>query len=90
MIVSFPDAHRASALSLVINAIIVWDTEHLAAAAAELARRGQPVPDAAWSHITPLHWAHIHLVGHDHFEEPESVGHLRPLRVKRHEDALGA
>lgn len=44
--------NRASALSLVINAIIVWNTEYLAAAAAELARRGQPVPDAAWSHIT--------------------------------------
>ena len=82
--------NRASALSLVINAIIVWDTEYLAAAAAELAWRGQPVPDAAWSHITPLHWAHIHLVGHYHFEEPEIVGRLRPLRVKRHEDNLGA
>jgi len=34
--------------------------------------------------------SHIHLVGHYHFEEPEIVGHLRPLRVKRHEDDLGA
>ncbi len=50
----------------------MWDTEYLAAAAAELAWRGQPVHDAAWSHITPLHWAHIHLVGHYHGEEPES------------------
>src|SRR5205085_6171480 len=65
--------NRASALSLVINAIIVWNTEYLAAAA-ELARRGQPVPDAARSHITPLHWAHIHLVGHYRFEEPAIVG----------------
>jgi len=81
---------RASVLSLVINAIIVWDTAYLAAATAELARRGQPAPDAAWSHITPLHRAHIHLVRHYHFEESEIVGHLRPLRIKRHEDDLGA
>lgn len=81
--------NRASALSLVINAIIVWNTAYLAAAA-ELARRGQPVPDAAWSHITPLNWAHIHLVGHYRFEEPAIVGRLRPLCVKRHEDDLGA
>jgi TnpA family transposase len=33
--------NRASALSLVINALIVWDTTYLAAAADELARRGK-------------------------------------------------
>ncbi len=73
--------NRASALSLVINALIVWDTTYLAAAAAELARRGQPVPDAAWAHLTPLLWEHVHLVGQYRFEEPVLQGKLRPLRA---------
>jgi TnpA family transposase len=54
--------NRASALSLVINAIIVWNTRYLAAAAAELARRGQPIPDSAWSHLTPLLWEHVRVL----------------------------
>jgi TnpA family transposase len=73
--------NRASALSLVINALIVWDTTYLAAAAAERARRGQPVPDAAWAHLTPLLWEHVHLVGQYRFEESQLHGELRPLRA---------
>jgi TnpA family transposase len=71
---------RASALSLVINAIIVWNTEYLAAAATDLAAHGRPVPESLWPHLTPLHWEHINLVGHYTFEEPRFSGHLRPLR----------
>ncbi len=72
---------RASALSLVINAIIVWNTRYLAAAADELARRGQPIPDTAWTHLTPLLWEHIHFVGHYLFEEPVIPGELRSLEA---------
>ena len=73
---------RASALSLVLNAIIVWNTEYLAAAATDLAMQGRPVPDAVWPHLTPLHWEHLNLVGRYSFEEPVITGHLRPLRRK--------
>ncbi len=72
---------KASALSLVINAIIVWNTRYLAAAADELARVGQPIPDSAWTHLTPLLWEHIHFVGHYRFEEPVIAGELRPIHV---------
>ena len=72
--------NRASALSLVINAIIVWNTRYLAAAADELARRGQPIPDTAWTHLTPLLWEHVHFVGAYRFEEPVITGELRPPR----------
>jgi TnpA family transposase len=71
--------NRASALSLVINAIIVWNTRYLAAAADELARRGQPIPASAWTHLTPLLWEHVHFVGSYLFEELAIVGELRPL-----------
>jgi TnpA family transposase len=73
--------NRASALSLVINAIIVWNTRYLAAAADELARRGQPILDTAWTHLTPLLWEHVHFVGAYRFEEPVIVGELRTLEA---------
>jgi len=45
-----------------------------------LARRGQPVPEEAWAHITPLHWEHVHLVGRSQFDERNTGKDLRPLR----------
>ena len=74
--------NRASALSLVINALTVWNTRYLHAAAEELARRGRPIPEDAWTHLTPLLWEHVHLVGHYRFEEPVITGELRALRME--------
>ena len=71
---------RASSLSLVLNAMIVWATRYLGAAAAELARRGQPVPDDAWQHLSPLLWKHVQLVGDYRFDEATVGDGLRPLR----------
>jgi len=39
------------------------------------------VPEEVWSHITPLHWEQIHLVGRYRFEERETGAGLRPLRA---------
>ena len=74
--------NRASALSLVINALTVWNTRYLHAAAEELARRGRPIPEDAWTHLTPLLWEHVHLVGHYRFGEPVITGELRALRME--------
>jgi TnpA family transposase len=60
---------RALALSLVINAIIVWNTRSLEAAAEESARRDQPVPDEMWPYLHPIMWEHIHLVGDYIFDQ---------------------
>jgi TnpA family transposase len=81
---------RASALSLVVNANIVWNTEYLAAAAEDLAQQGCPVPESLWPHVTPLHWEHINLVGQYSFDEPLITGHLRPLRRKTAADEISA
>ena len=84
----FPDRgyeaqlERASALSLAINAIVVWNTRYLAAAADHLARGGRPVPDSVWSHVSPLHWEHVHLVGRYSFNGLQLGDRLRPLREK--------
>jgi hypothetical protein len=53
--------NRASALSLAINAIVVWNTRYLSAAADHLAQHGRAVPDTVWSHLSPLLWEHIPL-----------------------------
>lgn len=64
--------NRALALSLVINAIIVWNTFHLEAAARTLQQRGQPVPDNVWPHLSPILWEHLHLTGQYSFaSEPD-------------------
>jgi TnpA family transposase len=72
---------RASALSVVINAVVVWNTRYLSAAGELLAARGQPVPEKLWPHVSPLHWDHVNLVGRYRFEDPTIVGDLRPLRL---------
>jgi len=84
----FPDRdyegqlNRASALSLTINALVVWNTRYLAAAGEHLAETGEPVPRAAWVHVSPLLWEHVHLLGRYKFEEPDIRGDLRPLRIR--------
>lgn len=52
---------------------------YLEAAADGLARRGQPIPRTAWTHLMPVLWEHIHFVGHYPFQEPVITGELRAL-----------
>ncbi len=72
--------NRASALSLVINAIAVWNTRYFEQAQTALAQEGVPVPEAVWQHLSPLQWAHIHLNGSYHFTGVTLEGDFRPLR----------
>lgn len=60
---------RALILSLVLNAIIVWNTFHLETAVATLARRGQPVPEHVWPHLSPILWEHLHPTGDYRFDD---------------------
>jgi TnpA family transposase len=71
---------RASALSLVLNATVVFNTRYLDAGAVALADAGEPVPDEVWRHVSPLNWDHIRAVGTYCFDEPIIDGDLRPLR----------
>jgi Tn3 transposase DDE domain len=72
--------NRASALSLVINAIAVWNTRYFEQAQAALAQQGIPVSEEVWQHLSPLQWAHIHLNGSYHFTNIALEGDFRPLR----------
>jgi TnpA family transposase len=72
--------NRASALSLVINAIGVWNTRYFEHAQTALIREGVALPDDVWSHLSPFQWAHIHFNGTYHFPEVTPEEGFRPLR----------
>src|SRR5260370_21604025 len=72
--------NRASALSLVINAIVVWNTRHFDRAQAKLLEQGELVDEGVWQHLSPLAWKHINLVGSYHFSDVHLEGEFRPLR----------
>lgn len=68
--------NRATALSLLINAIVVWNTRYFGA----VGERVGPLTDALWHHISPVSWEHILMVGKYSFEELQIRSELRPLR----------
>jgi TnpA family transposase len=72
--------NRASALSLVINAIGVWNTRYFEHAQTALTQEGITLPEDLWSHVSPFQWAHIHFNGTYHFPEVTPEGSFRPLR----------
>lgn len=77
--------NRATCMSLIINAIVVWNTRYLLAAVEELRRQGMVITDGDLGHLTPLVWEHITMHGSYHFDVhvPQQLRELRPLRVRR-------
>lgn len=72
--------NRASALSLVINAIGVWNTRYFEHAQTVLSRQGMVLPENLWSHLSPFQWAYIHFNGTYRFPEAAPEKGFRPLR----------
>jgi TnpA family transposase len=54
--------HRASGLTLVVTAIILWNTRYLERAIATL-REIEEVPNSLLAHLFPLGWEHVNLTG---------------------------
>jgi TnpA family transposase len=74
--------HRASGLTLVTAAIVLWNTVYLGRALDAVRRRGEIVPDALLVHIAPLGWQHINLTGDYLWDADAAIGSngFRPLR----------
>ena len=72
---------RASGLTLVTAAIVLWNTVYMERAVAALRSHGWPVDDGLLSHLSPLGWGHINLTG-DYVWRDTKVGKgkFRPLR----------
>jgi TnpA family transposase len=73
---------QLSALGLVLNMIVLWNTVYMEAALDQLRADGYTVKDEDVARLSPLLHEHINMLGRYSFSVPESVakGELRPLR----------
>jgi len=67
-------AYRASALTLVIAAIVYCNTLYTGRAVEHLRGAGQNVPDALLAHAAPLGWRHIVLTGYFLWQYADRAG----------------
>lgn len=72
---------QLSALGLVVNMIVLWNTLYLDAVLAQLRREGFPVRVEDEARLSPFGHEHINMLGRYSFSVPEAVarGELRPL-----------
>ncbi|BCH68078.1 hypothetical protein RvVAT039_pl09110 (plasmid) [Agrobacterium vitis] len=72
---------RASALNLVVTAIIHWNTIYTGRVIEALYRAGQHVPDHLLSSLSPLTWEHVNLTGDYIWEDKPALDDsgCRPL-----------
>ena len=74
--------HRASCLHLLIAAIGAWTTPYLAAAVEQVRAEGEAIPDEYLTHLSPLVWEQVNLLGQYTFDAStaRSLDRLRALR----------
>lgn len=72
---------QLSALGLIVNTIIVWNTRHMQVAIEKLRNEGEIINDADIQRLSPLGYDHINIVGKYSFNLPEEIarGSLRTL-----------
>lgn len=61
--------NKASCLSLVSNAVLVWNTHHIQQIVDELRAEGYDIPSEHLQKISPLMFKHIQIYGTYHFED---------------------
>lgn len=72
---------QLSALGLVVNMIVLWNTLYMDAVLDQLRLEGYPVRSEDEARLSPFGHEHINMLGRYSFSVPESVarGELRPL-----------
>ena len=73
---------QLSALGLVVNVLVLWNTYYMDAALNHLRSEGVEVREEDVARLSPLGHAHFNLLGRYQFHLPESLrnGEMRPLR----------
>lgn len=73
--------YRASGLNLVVAAIVLWNTVYLERAVQALRDSEKKVDDKLLTHLSPLGWEHINLIGDYIWHQSKEVeqGKFRPL-----------
>lgn len=76
--------YRASGLTLIVAAIIAWNTVYLSRAVETLYANGMEIPEEHLKHLSPLGWQHISLTGDYvwNLKQRITLDNLRPLREK--------
>lgn len=74
---------QLSALGLVVNMIVLWNTLYTDAVLDQLRREGHEIRPEDEARLSPFGHEHINMLGRYSFAVPEAVarGELRPLRV---------
>ena len=83
MIESFDQQrYRASGLTLVTSAIVLWNTVYLERAVIALKERGIDVDENLLQYLSPLGWEHINLTGDYVWKKSSKIieGKFRLLR----------
>jgi len=70
---------QLSALGLVLNAVVLWNTFYMDRALAQRRAAGYPVRDEDVTRLAPLGFHHVNFLGRYVFTPPEP-GRVRPLR----------
>ncbi|MEN9195762.1 Tn3-like element ISXc4 family transposase (plasmid) [Xanthomonas euvesicatoria] len=72
---------QLSALGLVVNMIVLWNTLYMDAVLTQLRSEGYPVKPEDEARLSPFGHEHINMLGRYSFSVPEAVarGELRPL-----------
>ena len=73
---------QLSALGLIVNVIVLWNTIYMDAALRQLRQEGFEVRDEDVARLSPLGYEHINMLGRYTFTLPQRIarGELRPLR----------
>jgi len=73
---------RATALSIIINSITLWNTMYLPKAVEKLKEK-EGVDESLLRHVSPLGWEHINFIGQYNFDDSSDynlIDNMRPLR----------
>lgn len=75
-------ANQSSCLTLVTNAVVVWNSIYIAAILEYLKREGYPISQEDIAHLSPARYEHINPYGKYRFDiaQNQSRQGLRPLR----------
>jgi TnpA family transposase len=74
--------YRASGLTLLTAAIVLWNTVYLDRAIHALKQHGRPVDENLLQHVSPLGWEHINLTG-DYVWNRTRTGNMKKFRALR-------
>lgn len=76
---------KASALSLLMDAITLWNGTYMQRSVEYLERNGENIDRGLLKHVSPQNFAHISFLGHYSFDESLSLGEneYRKLKIEQ-------